>query len=299
MPNRTTPITKFRGHARGCATGLVFALTLVASSAALAQELRTVKGLATPESVLVGPDGRIYVSEIGGFGKDGDGKISVIGKSGNAETFATGLDDPKGLAAYKNVLYVADKTRIFRIDAAGKPSVFVKAEDFPQPPMFLNDLVFDSRGNLYVSDSGDIEKGGKGAIFRITPQGKVTLVVSEAKNPAFKSPNGLLFERSGKLLVVDLATGELLRLDVDKGSSEKIADGFGGGDGLAQGANGMLYISDWKGGKVWKLDLGKKGAKPQPYAQTFQSAADITLSGDGKFILVPDMKAGALIWLPK
>ncbi len=41
------------------------------------------------------------------------------------------------------------------------------------------------------------------------------------------------------------------------------------------------------------------GAKPEQYAQTFQSAADIGLSADGKYLLVPDMKAGALYWMPK
>lgn len=279
---------------------LVTALPLVAaSSLANADELRSVKGLASPESAIVGPDGRIYVSEIGEFGKDGDGKVTAIGTTGNAEPFAKGFDDPKGLAASKNALYVADKVRIWKIDMQGQASVFVKADAFPQPPLFLNDLAFDSSGNLYVSDSGDIEKGGKGAIYRITPAGKVSLVASEARNPSIKSPNGLLFESSGTLLIVDFASGELLRLNVGKGTVEKVADGFGGGDGLVRDAKGMLYISDWKNGKLWKLNLKRKDAKPEPYPQTFQASADIGLSKDGKFLLVPDMKAGTLTWLPK
>ena len=279
---------------------LVTAVPLVAASGlANADEMRVVKGLASPESAVVGPDGRIYVSEIGEFGKDGDGKVTAIGKSGNPEPFAKGLDDPKGLAASKNALFVADKVRIWKIDMQGKASVFVRAEAFPQPPLFLNDLVFDGSGNLYVSDTGDIEKGGKGAIFRVTPAGKVSLVVSQAQNPSIKSPNGLLFENSGTLLVVDFASGELLRVSVAKGTVEKVADGFGGGDGLARDATGMLYISDWKNGKVWKLNLKKKDAKPELYPQTFQASADIGLSKDGKFLLVPDMKAGTLVWLPK
>jgi gluconolactonase len=269
------------------------------SSLADADELRAVKGFGSPESAIVGPDGRIYVSEIGEFGKDGDGKISVIGKSGQAQVFASGLDDPKGLAVWKHWIFVTDKTRVWRIDGEGHASVFVKASDFPQPPLFLNDPVFDSRGNLYVSDTGDIQNGGKGAIFKITLQGKVSLVISEAQNPSIKSPNGLLFERPGKLLVLDFASGELLRLDVDKRTVEKVADGFGGGDGLARDGKGVLYLSDWKGGRVWKLDLKRKDAKAEQYPNTFQSAADIGLSADGKFILVPDMKAGILYWLPK
>jgi sugar lactone lactonase YvrE len=252
-----------------------------------------------PESAIVGPDDRIYVSEIGEFNKDGDGKIMVIDQSGAPKVFAKGLDDPKGLAARGGALFVSDKTRIWKIDSQGHASVFVKASDFPQPPMFLNDLAFDSRGDLYVSDSGDLQNGGKGAIFKITRRGKVSLVIAEAQNPSIKSPNGLLFEATGKLLVLDFASGELLRLDLSKQTVEKIGEGFGGGDGLAGDAAGILYLSDWKGGRVWKLDLKRSGAKPEQYAQTFQSAADIGLSADGKFILVPDMKAGALYWMPK
>ena len=194
---------------------------------------------------------------------------------------------------------MTDKSRIWKVDKQGHASVFVRVEAFPQPPMFLNDIVADSGGNLYVSDTGDIEKGGKGAIFKITPAGKVTLIASEAKNPSIKSPNGLLVEGKDKLLVVDFATGELLRVDVTQGTSEKIAEGFGGGDGLARDAAGMLYISDWKNGRVWKLNLKQKGAKPEAYTQAFKASADIALSKDGKYILVPDMKAGALVWLPK
>jgi gluconolactonase len=287
-------------------SSLISGRTLLMASAlfcawhgAFADEMRTVKGLATPESVLVGPRGRIYISEIGEFGKDGDGKISVVGRSGNAEPFATGLDDPKGLAIYKHTLYAADKVRIWKIDSKGAASVFVKAEDFPQAPQFLNDLVADAKGNLYVSDSGDIEKGGKGAIFKVTPAGKVSMVTSEAKNPSIKSPNGLLLERSEALLVVDFASGELLRVNIGTGAVEKIADGFGGGDGLGRDAAGTLYVSDWKGGRVWKFNPKKQGAKPEAYEQTFKASADFAVSSDGRYLIVPDMKAGTVSWLLK
>ena len=293
-------VSSAHGFINVVARSLMAALPLLLTGSLVkADELRSVQGLATPESAVIGPDGRIYVSEIGGFGKDGDGKISVIGKAGKAEPFASGFDDPKGLAASRNAIFVADKTRIWKVDRQGKATVFVKAADFPQTPLFLNDLVLDGSGNLYASDTGDIDKGGKGAIFKITPAGKASLLISETQNASIKSPNGLLFETPGSLLVIDFASGELLRLNVAKGTVAKVADGFGGGDGLARDAAGMLYMTDWKNGKVWKLDLKKRGAKAEPYAQAFKASADITMSRDGKFILVPDMKAGALVWLPK
>ena len=273
-------------------------LLAVTTDGAQAQE-RQVEGLQTPESVVLGPDGRLYVSEIGGFGVNGDGRVSVIDSAGKAEVFAKGLDDPKGLAASRDAIYAADKTRVWKIEMNGVASVFVKTEAFPQAPLFLNDLAFDADGILYASDSGDTEKGGKGAIFRIAPDGAVTSLITEAKDRAIKSPNGLFSESADKLLVVDFSSGELLRMDVRKLTVDKLADGFGGGDGLVRDADGVVYVSDWKNGKVWKLDLRTPGARPQQYPQSFKAAADIALSADGRFLLVPDMKAGALVWLPK
>ena len=62
-----------------------------------------VTGLVNPESVCVAPNGLIYVTEIGEFGKDGDGKVTVI-KEGKALAFVTGLDDPKGIVASPDAL---------------------------------------------------------------------------------------------------------------------------------------------------------------------------------------------------
>jgi gluconolactonase len=277
----------------------VLLLGVLAATGAAEAADRTVSGLKNPESVVVGPGGRLYVSEIGEFGTDGDGRILVIEGGGTPRPFASGLDDPKGLALRQGTLYVADKTRVMKVGPDGRTSVFAAADAFPQPPKFLNDVAFDPAGDLYVSDSGDIERGGGGAIFRIAPDGRVSTVVTQADDPAFASPNGLLFERGGKLLVLDFSTGQLLRLDTATKRSEKLAEGFGGGDGLAMDAAGTLYLSDWKGGRTWKLDLRRPGATPEPYAASYQAAADLALSADGRDVLVPDMKAGTLRWMRK
>jgi sugar lactone lactonase YvrE len=80
--------------------------------------------------------------------------------------------------------------------------------------------------------------------------------------------------------------------------SEKIAGGFGGGDGLALDRQRQLYISDWKNGHVWRMALGSRKPVPRKYEQTFEAAADLTLDGSQRFLIVPDMKAGTLTWLP-
>jgi len=253
-----------------------------------------VTGLKNPESVAVGSDGRIYVTEIGEFGKDGDGRVMVIVK-GKAVPFATGLDDPKGMVAWQKWLFVTDNKRVWRIDLTGKAKVFAAAEAFPTPPLFLNDIAVDEQGILYVSDSGDLQGGGV-AIYRIDPRGKVALVTNAKRAPALKLPNGLVLDGMWHLLVVDSGTGELLRIKIADGTAEKVAAGFGFGDGLAWDMHGRLFVSDWKAGRVYVIP--RPDEKPVLAAKGFQSAADICLDPTRKFILVPDMKAGTVTAIP-
>jgi gluconolactonase len=269
-------------------------LAMLASAPALSADLKTVGGLTSPESVVAGPDGRIYVSEIGEFGKDGDGKISVIDAKGKLHTFATGMDDPKGLAFFGNDLYVADKTRVLKVGRDGTWRVLAAADAFPVVPQFLNDVEADIHGNIYVSDSGDVQGGGGGgAVYRINKNGKVTRVIGDsAQLPA---PNGLLLDGNTAMLVVDFVNGTLYRMQLRNGELEKIADGFGGGDGIVRGPGGVLYVSDWKGGKVFSVS---KQGEVRLFKEGFQAAADIGLSKDGKSVIVPDMKAGEVVWLP-
>jgi glucose/arabinose dehydrogenase len=270
-------------------------LLACAAPALAAPPAPLVTGLKNPESVVAVGD-KIYVTEIGEFGKDGDGVVSVV-ENGKAVPFATGLDDPKGIVAFNKMLFVADKTRIWRIDGKGKAAVHVAAEAFPTPPLFLNDLAIDGRsGVMYVSDSGDL-KGAGGAVYSIAPKGgKPKLVVDAAKLPGLNTPNGLALDGEYFLLLADFGTGVLYRVNIADGSHVKLADGFGGADGLTWDHHGKLFISDYKTGKVFGIP--KPGEKPMLLAEGFQAAADTCLSVDGKSILVPDMKAGTLTAIP-
>ncbi|HZV98443.1 MAG TPA: SMP-30/gluconolactonase/LRE family protein [Methylophilaceae bacterium] len=272
----------------------LLAASLMTAAAAQAEDLKKVGGFKSPESVLATTTGRVYVSEIGEFGKDGDGQISVIEKDGSVKPYAIGLDDPKGLALVGNALYVADKTRVMKISTNGKVEVFAAAEAFPVKPQFLNDLEADGIGNLYVSDSGDLAGKG-GAIYRINKNGKVTTVVDGTRNPLVQGPNGLLNGGRGTLLEVDFVSGTLYRVSLGNGELTKLAEGFGGGDGLVRGIDGMLYVSDWKNGKVYSVD---REGKVKLLKEGFKAAADIALATNGKALLVPDMKAGEVVWLP-
>ena len=69
------------------------------------------------------------------------------------------------MIAFGGGLFVADKTRVVRIDRKGNVSVLADAKAFPVPPVYLSDLAVDEKGTLYVSDSGDL-KGYGSTILR-------------------------------------------------------------------------------------------------------------------------------------
>lgn len=239
-----------------------------------------VRGLKNPAAVAVGSDGRVYVSTLGERDKDGDGAIVVIDK-GKAVPFATGLDDPRGLVARAGFLFVADKKRVWRIDAKGKASAFATAG------LSLRDIDIDEMGTLYVSDT-------RGGIYRIDPKGKASLVTDAKRSPALQAPAGLVMDGLSHLLVIDSASGQLLRLRLADGSTRKLADGFGGGS-LVWDKYGRLYGSDGSG-RVFAIP--RPGGKPVLLASGFQSAAGLGLGPTGKSILVADTKAGTVTALP-
>jgi len=288
---------------------------LCLASAVSAQEKKLpapmITGLKMPESVALGGDGRIYITEIGEFGKPGDGRVMVVGKDGKAVPFAIGLDDPKGIVAHQNLLFVADNKRVWKIDSMGKATILADEKAFPVPPLFLNDIAVDEHGVLFVSDSGDL-KGNGGAVYRITiagaPKGKgkdkdkdktetkdvnkVTTLTDGKKDPQIKTPNGLVMDGKSFLLMLDFTSGELLRIRTTDGAATKIAEGFVGGDGLAWDMHGRLFITSWSSGKVWGIP--RPGQAPILLASGFESAADLCLDPTGRFVLIPDMKAGTL-----
>ena len=278
---------------------LLLALVALISITAQAHETKKITGLKMPESAIAAKDGRVFVSEIGEFGKDGDGQITVVDKNGEAKVFAQGLDDPKGLAIVGKDLYVADNHRVIKITPDGKTSVFAAAEAFPDAPQFLNDLESDAAGNVYVSDSGDL-KGAGGAVYKINPQGKVTTIINGKQDARVLAPNGLLMGKTPNcIMVVDFVSGVLYRLDMKKNTLIEVAKGFGGGDGIVKGKKGQFFVSDWKNGKVFSVKLEKGAvANAELVKEGFAAAADIAPSLDGKFLLVPDMKAGELVYLP-
>ena len=254
---------------------------------------QVVGDLQMPESAVAHPDGRVFVTEIGEFGKDGDGKVTVINTDGSRSTLADGLDDPKGIDLWNNALYVADNTRVLKIDMNGNVNVLAKAGDYPGTAQFLNDVEVDGNGTVYVSDSGK-DDGTNAGIYQITESRDITEILGSGTD--IQRPNGLLMDGIGQLLVADFADGDLYRLHIKSGKLTGLNEGLGGADGLVRSGAGTLFVSDWKNGRLWQL--ADPRATPQLIRDDYKAAADINLAADGRHLLVPDMKAGELHYVP-
>jgi gluconolactonase len=248
-----------------------------------------VEGLASPESVAVGHDGRLYVTQIGKSGVDGDGSLAVI-ENGKPKIFAKGMDDPMGLVALGSDFYVADKHRVWKVDASGAATVYAAADAFPVKPLFLNDIEASPQGDIYVSDCGKFVSDG--AIFCIKPSKEIVVVVSQKTSPQVKAPNGMLLDGSSHLLFVDFTAGRLYRTNLADGQLAELARGLGSTDGLTRDSKGRIYVSDWRGGRIFVIN--SESDKPRLLLKGFKSPADIFFDAKSGRLLVPDTKAGTL-----
>ena len=214
---------------------MVFALC--ASAQTLKQIWSTGKIFQVPESVLYYHNSDVlFVSNIVGnpSGEDGRGfisKLSTQGKIINLK-WITGLNAPKGMAVFNNKLYVTDINRIAVIDIAN--SKIEKFIDVPEA-RFLNDMVFDSEGNLYISDTeADI-------IFKYF-RGKVEKWLYNLEN--LTHPNGMAFENEKVLAGTNVG---ILSINPVTKSTNIVVKNKGGIDGLIPLGNYRYLVSDWAG----------------------------------------------------
>ncbi len=253
-----------------------------------------IEGLKGPASVVVGQGGKVYVAVAGGSGKD-DGAVLLI-ENDKAVPFAAVADDPRGMVSYQQWLFVAGRKRVWRIDKTGLAESFVAPNAFPSEPQSLRGLAADQEsGMIYVSDAGDA-KGKGAAVYRITPLGLASVLVGGRRQAAPRRPGALAMDGASHLLAADADSGELYRIKLADGSSEKVADGLGAVAGLAWDHHGRLFACDGKGGRLRVIP--QPGDKPAVAARGFRDAAGLCLDSSGRRLLVADRGAGTLTAVP-
>jgi hypothetical protein len=237
--------------------------------------------LKVPESVLVDEkENCIWVSNIDGAStaKDGKGGISKLSKSGipiHLE-WLTGLNAPKGMAKYKQELYVADLTELVVIDI--KKATIVKKIPI-EGSVFLNDVTVNNKGAVFVSDSRT------GKVHRY----ENNIVSLEIEN--LQGPNGLL-SIEDQLLILD--RGSLLSLTAG-GTISKIMDGMDPStDGIERVAPNQYLVSCWNGIVYYVVAGAQKTTLFDTRTEKINSA-DIGYDAKKKIIYVPTFLKNSVV----
>ena len=291
----------------------LFLATILSITTALA-ERKIIEIGTKPESVCRGFGGKLYVTMLNG-GEPGDGEIKVL-DGDKHEVFAKGLNNPKGMAFVGGFLLVADETVVRKIDKKGKVTVLAEAKDFPKEVTFLNDVATSRDGkSVYVTDMShpkwmfdpdgerklwpvDSDKAiapMTGCVYKVTLDGKVSVAVPPG-DKRMPGPNGVtVIGKKDKetLLMGDFFTGNIVAY-ADK-KLRVVAKGMRGADAVEVLGN-KIYVSSWPLGKVWAYDRETK--KTIVLADDFTTAADFYLDRKGKQLVIPDMLAGKIVFLP-
>ncbi|MGV1014566.1 MAG: SMP-30/gluconolactonase/LRE family protein, partial [Methyloceanibacter sp.] len=271
-------------------------LTLIATTAAQAEPklLWETKGLAEPEAVLQDPATEVlYVSNIAGpvMQKDGNGFISKLRPDGTMldREWVKGLDGPAGLALHGRTLYVADVDQLIEINiASGQIVERYQAEG----AIFLNGIVADQEGTVYVSDTVT------NTIWRLKDGKFEPWLVNDALN----GPNGLLVQ-DGKLIVASFGklpsegqeqeVAGLLAVSLEDQAITPITkEPVGNLDGLALLEPGIYLVSDWASGGVYRIDA--KG-EAERLLSLRQGSATLAYLPDSKTVLIPIMLNNSLL----
>ena len=267
---------------------------------------------ATPESVVKGYDGKLYATLMGVQQKKGDGDGRIVMIDGDKVTsFVKGLDDPKGIVFAGGKLITTDHDTVWAIDRDGNKTTLAAPAAFPKPPVFLNDVAVEPGGkSILVTDMGDLKAmfapdgslwplasseaanlPSLGRLYRITLDGKVSVAIDHA--PEFPNPNGVDVLADGTILIAEFFRGTLL--EWKSGKWRRISEDHRSGDGIVNDGKGNLYLTEVLSGRVWHINAATGGKK---LLATLQSAADLILDEKNRQLIVPDSKAGQLVYIP-
>jgi sugar lactone lactonase YvrE len=199
--------------------------------------------ISNPTSLALGPDGAIYVSS------RFDGQVYRLGEDDRAELYAGELGVATGLAfGPDGTLYVGDRSgSILRV----LPDKRVEIHAVLPPSVAAFHLAFGPDDCLYVTAPTFATHD---PVYRITPDRLV-----ETAYDGFGRPQGLAFDASGALYVVEALAGVagLYRLNVGRGpASPECVLSAPALVGVAIDPEGGLVLAS--NDTIWRLEVAVK-----------------------------------------
>lgn len=268
--------------------------SFLAASGALAQTSPRVianVGLVGSECVRYDAEADRYV--VSNLNGPDPGFVSIITPDGGVEALkwidgtASGLADPLGLFIAGSKLYLADvdTVRIYdRHTGAAMSAIRVPGAQR------LNDLAVTGDGTIYVTDSAKPDQPG--ALYRISPQGKVTEWV--ARNDALEKPNGIAVMPDGTIVHGGRGVNLVFRNSAGRILRERSLP-TGRIDGIVAMADGGLLVASQDGHAVYHVAPGN-GPITQ-VAKDIEIPAAIGYDTKRNRLIVPQIKAASLTFV--
>jgi gluconolactonase len=215
------------------------------------------RGGAVTDCFLEGPvcdsAGNLYVTDIP------FGRVFRINTEGEWTQIAEYDGEPNGMKfCGDHELLIADyKNGLVKLDVTtGVVGPFLERRN-SERFKGVNDLVFDSSGNLYFTDQGQTGlHDPTGRVYRLTPSGKLDALITNAP-----SPNGIALSPDETVLYVGMTRGNCVWRAplLHDGSVSKVGQFFtsygpSGPDGLAVDVSGRLVVANPGLGLAWVLN---------------------------------------------
>ncbi|MBL0419268.1 SMP-30/gluconolactonase/LRE family protein [Ramlibacter sp. AW1] len=151
----------------------------------------------------------------------------------------------------------------------------------------VNDLVFDSRGNLYFTDQGQTGlHDPTGRLYRLCPDGRLDLLLGNVP-----SPNGVALSPDERVLYLAVTRGnQVWRVPLlQDGSVSKVSAFFtsfgpSGPDGLAVDTAGRVLVANPGLGCCWVLALHGEPVEVLR-SPAGASLTNMAFGGDGRAVL--------------
>jgi sugar lactone lactonase YvrE len=205
-----------------------------------------VSGVPNPTSLAFDRDGHLYVSS------RFDGSVYRVEADGRATLYASDLGVACGLAfGPDGDLYVGDRSgSVLRVESDGKARVFTSLP----PSIAAFHLAFGPDDHLYVAAP---TLGTHDPVYRISPSGDAL-----PWSAGFGRPQGLAFDASGHLFVVDALAGSsgLYRIRGDAPHAPELMLSGGALIGLAFDPHGGIALATSE--TVYRLAVGLRGLLP-------------------------------------
>ncbi len=205
-----------------------------------------VSDVPNPTSLAFDREGQLFVSS------RFDGSVHRISADGRSTLHATELGVACGLAfGSDGALFVGDRSgSILRIDDRGRTETFATLP----PSVAAFHLAFGPDGALYVTGP---TLGPNDGVYRITADGHPALWAS-----GFGRPQGLAFDASGHLYVVDALAGAsgVYRLRMGAPAERELVLSGGALIGLAFDPHGGIAVAT--SDSVYRLAVGIHGLLP-------------------------------------